>query len=147
MVTAVLVVVGWWQIMSARRQAKGWQTLAACEKYDLDPILDQCLRKLSKARRTGRLWKKPDKYSVEVTTVLNYLDGLAIGIEQNLYVESLVWDHLEPILRDHTREYLGPVQAYKLGIDIEGYKRLTKLAEKWGERRTRFWDGWSLWRK
>jgi hypothetical protein len=145
--TTLVVVVAAWQIMALRRQAKGWQTLAACEKYDLDPVLDRCARKLAKAG-TKKIRKNPERYKVEMITVLNYLDGVAIGIEQNLYVESIAWDHLEPMLIDHVTTHLTGPKAAVFGFDQQEYARLIKLSNKWREKLTRFTDRWSwfFWR-
>ena len=141
--TVLLVVVAAWQICAARRQAKGWQALAACEKYALDPILDRCCRRLEKAGAKG-VKKHPERYALEVTTVLNYLDGLAVGIEQNLYVESIVWDHLGPILTAHVRAHLTGPGSWEYKIDSSAYLRLIALSDKWTDKRTRFRDGWAL---
>ena len=145
-VTTVLVIVAWWQILALRRQAKGWRTLAACEKYDLDPTLADCCSRLSKAGRKN-IQENSNEYACDITTVLNYLDGIATGIEQNLYVESLARDHLEPILTAHVDKLLTGRDANGYGVDQKGYPRLIELDKKWRDNKTSFWDGVFVWRR
>jgi hypothetical protein len=59
-ITGVLALVAWLQVKSARDEAKRSRTLAACERYDLDPFLDQSLRRLREAHNSGDLRKDPD---------------------------------------------------------------------------------------
>jgi hypothetical protein len=109
---------------------KGWKTLSVCEKYDLDPTLTKCCLTLAHAGR-DEIRKHPENYQSELITVLNYLDGIAIGIEQNLYVESLVRDHLERILKTHVEKTLVGSNAADLKIDASGYDRLIRLYNRW----------------
>ena len=138
--TTLLVIVAACQIRALRVQTRGWQTLAACERYDTDPVLDRSIRRLAKAgpRKTKR------RYRTDVIAVLNYLDDIAIGIDQRLYVEAIVWDHMYAILTDHVREHLTGPEAAAYGIDPAGYTRLIALYERWTERRTRFRDSWRI---
>ncbi len=131
--TMALAIVAWYQISQATHQTKGWQTLAACEKYESDAVLDRCARRLFFARKSGSFATDPPSYRVDVTTILNYLDGLAIGIDQNLYVKEIVRDHLEPIIKWHVDTYLNPSQADKIGIQRTEYARLIELCEGWNK--------------
>jgi hypothetical protein len=140
--TVSLVLIGAWQIKAIRKQEKGWKTLEACEKYDQDPVLDRSLRNIAGAKTSGELDKNPEAFRVDYTTVLNYLDGIATGIRQNLYIERIARDHLEPILVGHVKDWLKPGTAARIGIDLDDYKRLRKLAETWNEGRLYFRDSW-----
>jgi hypothetical protein len=105
--TSALVIMGLRQLRSIRDEANRERTLRVCERYDTDPILDRALRRLAIGWRTGDIQRDPEKYRPFVTTVLNYLDTLAIGIAQGLYIEELARDHLAEIVKFHHREYLG----------------------------------------
>jgi hypothetical protein len=69
-VTGVLAWVAWHQIGAARDEAKLNRTLAACDRYDLDPILDAASRRLHAARESGDLAKNPKSYRLELWTIL-----------------------------------------------------------------------------
>jgi hypothetical protein len=64
----------------------------------------------------------------DALTVLNYLDGIAIGVEQRLYVEELANDHLQPIVKSHLNEIIikRPTLVNKADFD-----RVCALNERW----------------
>ncbi len=128
--TIFLVVIGRNQIVAVRKEAKQERTLAYCDRYDNDPVLDRCLRRLGIAREAGRLVKSAS-IRADATTVLNYLDGLAVGIAQGLYINELARDHMEPILKAHVEQYLGE-KSPDLGVSKDDYRMLLALAERWG---------------
>ncbi len=127
--TSLLVFYGRQQIMSIRREAKRERTLSYCHRYDSDPILDGALRRLGKAREDKTLARN-SATRADIATVLNYLDGLATGIEQHLYIEELARDYMEPVLLHHVEQYLGG-GAPDLGVKRDEYTMLLALADRW----------------
>ncbi|HEY0464322.1 MAG TPA: hypothetical protein VGC79_08945, partial [Polyangiaceae bacterium] len=103
--TLVLVAVGYRQLISIRAEAKKERTLAICHRYDIDPVLDVSLRSLwilqTSANKTAKDLKK---HRPDIVTVLNYLDSIAVGIEQELYIEELARDHIESIVKTHVEQ-------------------------------------------
>lgn len=141
--TAALVLAAFYQIRSFREEAKKTRTLAACEKYDTDPVLDNCLRKLRAAWDDGSILQNSSAFRIDVVTVLNHLDGIAIGIEQGLYIEELVRDHHEKIFNDHFDQYLASDAPRIDGLDRNAYLTLRALCEKWSRPPPpRFRNGW-----
>lgn len=139
--TAVLVGVGTWQVSELQSQNKKSRTLTTCEKYDLDPILDASLRNLAAGNLSGDFAKAPRKYKTDVTTILNYLDSVAIGIEQGLYIDALAKDHLSVIVKKHVKDYLSDVGAARsIGIDPENFGHLKALGERWSRDFTHYRD-------
>jgi hypothetical protein len=136
-VTVLLVVVGYIQLSSLRDEARKSRTLAACERYDTDPLLDASLRRLAKAKKDGRLQLHSSDYAADVITVLNILDAIAIGIRQDLYDEDLMRDHLESIVRAHFEEYCGANAQVIEGVDPNDFASLRALCERWGATRPR----------
>ncbi len=138
-----VAAIAWFQIASfrkeqnaQRRSQKNWQTLKACEKYDTDPILTESLKILRDARNSGDLRVNPEKYTLEMITILNYLDGIMIGIEQRFYDEDVVHDHLKPIIEDHVAEFLSePYRSAILSGQLDSYSRLTGMLDKWKQIR------------
>lgn len=132
--------VAGWQIWQLRWDQKGRETLKACERYESDPVLDRALCALRDARISGALAKAPKNYSLEATTVLNYLDGIAIGVKQGFYNEAVVRDHLEPIMTDHVRELITDF-GRDMHISPDSFPKLLGLLEKWKQDRT-YYGGW-----
>jgi len=128
-VTALLVYIGRIQVLELRHEAKQERTLEYCNRYDCDPILDGALRRLGEARETGKLIKNYN-ITADVATVLNYLDGLATGIAQELYIEELAKDHMEHVFLKHVEQYLSK-DSPDLGAFRDHYKLLLKLHAKW----------------
>jgi hypothetical protein len=136
--TAVLVAVGLAQIVSAREEAKRGRTLTACDRYDTDPVLDASLHKLAKADRDGLLETNPGEFRTDIASVLNYLDSLAVGIVQGLYIEEIIRDHNESIIKRHVSQYLALGRSRIFGIDEANYQKLTALCERWSRGQTYF---------
>src|SRR5688500_3125854 len=83
-ITFILVTVGAYQIASIRRQNRRWRTLDACERYYLDAYLGETLRRLRQAHVTNQFAGHEQDFKLDVVRLLNYLDGIAIGIFQGL---------------------------------------------------------------
>lgn len=128
---AAAAAIAWYQIGALRRDQKAWKSLEACEKYDFDLVLNGVLTKLRDARDAGDLAKNPRPLRMEVTVLLNYLDGIATGVAQHFYNEDVIRDHLEPIIRDHVDEFLEPGMALRIAIDPKDYSKVRLLLTRW----------------
>jgi len=148
-VTALLVGVGIYQILAIRAENKKSQTLAACGEYDLNPNVYASLQILWAALESGELDREPKKFRPQLNTVLNFLDSIAIGIEQGLYIETLAWDHLELIVRRHVKRYIDSGIVERAGLEREDYLRLIDLRDRWSRARPRFraFPWWAFWRR
>ncbi|MBR1207093.1 MULTISPECIES: hypothetical protein [unclassified Bradyrhizobium] len=104
--TLFLVIFAYVQITSARSEARINRTLAVCDRYDLDPQLDAFCRKIAAARDNGDLEKNPRSYRLDMCSILNYLESMAIGVERGLYDKEVVRDYMEPILRGYVQEFI-----------------------------------------
>jgi len=135
--TVVLLIVAWLQLKSIKDENKLSRTLDVCDRYDLDPILDRSLRDLRSAEDTGLLrTKEADRMHLHasVTTVLNYLDSIAVGIHQGLYIEALVKDHLKVIVIKHVNDYLTDKDVAKsVNIKVDNYRQVIDMAARWGQ--------------
>ena len=130
--------IAWVQISALKRQQKGWETLKACERYESDPILDTSLRNLKKTRDAGRFLLDASVVSIDIRTVLNYLDGIAIGVRQGFYDKTIVRDHLEPIIRFHCDECFDHEVSRQANIKASDYSRLRDLIHEWDSEPTHF---------
>jgi hypothetical protein len=148
--TVVLIIIGVAQIYTIKREARRSQTLATCDRYTFDPILDSCLRALRDAKKAGNFDTKEKDFRLEITTILNYLEGLSLGIFQGLYIEDLARDNLQSVVIDHVNEYLKDGMPKKIEFDARDFPFTVALATRWAEISTpRFREkDWRLsWRR
>jgi hypothetical protein len=99
--TLALVVFAATQIWLARREARVNRTLSACDRYDFDPILDAACRNVAAAQDSGDLEANPQKYRVDMYSILNYLETVATGVERGLYDAKIVRSFMEHIMISH----------------------------------------------
>jgi hypothetical protein len=125
------LVVAAYQIREIRREAKKGRTLAACEQYDLDPVLTQAVRTLYEARIAGDLDKNPKAFSPEMHTVINYLDQLAIGSQRDAYTESVLYDYMFFIFDGHYRDLIESTVAPRADWLPEHYEAFATLCLEW----------------
>ncbi|MFB7143349.1 DUF4760 domain-containing protein [Agrobacterium deltaense] len=131
--TLVLAYVGWYQIGHLRKESKKWRTLDACEIYDRDPVIQECLKVLRKYKvNKDKGLLHTDDIKIEALSVLNYLDGIAIGVNQGLYLESIVKDHLGSIINGHVDAHVLSRDAISVfEVEKEEFKNLISLSERW----------------
>jgi hypothetical protein len=145
--TLFVVIVGWIQLRSVRKDAKKERTIAVCDRYDYDPILDGSARRLSAAGTSVN--RNDPAYQSDVSQVLNYCDAISIGIAQGIYIELLARDYLEDIILEYVQIFLGPSAPAIPGIDRENFPVLMDLATRWKKppRKPRYREGkgWMTW--
>jgi len=94
-----------------------------------------CIQKIRNAQESGALKRNPKKFRRQMVTILNFLDAIAIGIEQELYVEDLAYDHLEAIVKSFVRDLIDSGLIVKAGYPIEHWRRLIALRDRWQQGR------------
>jgi hypothetical protein len=68
----------------------------------------------------------------DVVVILNYLDGIAIGVGQGLYIEELARDHLRNIVEYHVSHLMKSSSKSKFGeIGENDYLFLLDMNSKW----------------
>ena len=140
--TIVLFIVAVTQLRSIKRENLKTRTLAACDKYDTDPVLDSSLRKLRTAFNAGLSLQDRIHLHTSAATVCNYLDSIAVGVAQELYIEALVRDHLKSIVIKHVDDYLvDDSVARAVGMDRKHYTALIAMAAKWNSDEVSYRDG------
>jgi hypothetical protein len=146
--TLLIVIAGWIQLRSIRREADKERTIAMCNRYEFDPVLDASARRLSAATAAGGDFAtNPSKYKSDVVTVLNYLDALAVGIKQGIYIEALAQDHTHVILKGYVKAHLDHSAPQISGIEREHFRHLLELYDKWSKEEPKFKPGWKFWRR
>jgi hypothetical protein len=145
--TAALAFVAWRQIPLVAEQVKAlaqqikaaremdaanaertrvWNTTEACRQIDSDPIFEAASKRIWDASECGTKYEKGKVDERDLIIVLNYLETVAIGVSQGLYVESIVKDHLEPAIKKTCEKIIYP-QLVSPG----DYEKLVELHERW----------------
>lgn len=126
--------------VDARRRDR---TLEAVRRYETDPQLRDAIRSNYEKTNQGTdysLLDEADRFNI--TTILNYFDGIACGIEQGLLLEPLVKDYLQFVLDKNVcallRGQSGPTwDAAQPLVDPENYSVLLQLHDRWREKSQR----------
>ena len=118
------------QIRAQREEQKKWATVAACERYDTDPTLHAITQRIWTASSQGRDYTNLDLLRHDVISLLNYLDALAIGVEQRLYIEEIVKDSMQLVIKKAVEQFLLTDPPGKF-CETEGYENLIHLYRKW----------------
>ena len=111
---------------------KQWATVTACQRYVTDPILREAKREIWTARDNGKkiTIDHPEAVRQDVYILLNYFDTIAIGINQGIYNENIVYDNLRYIIEDAVLKFV-----YKRSGDFqvkeEHFSDLITLYHKW----------------
>jgi len=135
--TLGLLVFAVYQVLTVKRDAKTNRTLAACERYDIDPVLDQITRRLENARDDGSLRQDPTKYAVDLDSLFNYFESIAIGVARGHYDPEIVRDQFEVILSDHIEHMAGIKKWSQTGgeDDIQHFDKMMALYTRWKRER------------
>jgi len=133
--TLLLAWMVYWQVGKLREEGKQARTVAACERYDLDPQLFLAIQKLEAAVRAKRIKKNPVKYRSDMIFVLNYLEQLAMGCNCDVYDEGLLKTFMREPFEGHVESLIDSGAAKKAKI-ISGdgtntFQAMLTLHKKW----------------
>jgi len=144
---ALAAAVAYRQITVSQKESKKWKTLEACSQYESEPIISSAVRLRrfyeNPVAQTAGSGQPPDgghepfRLVDDAKLVLNFFDGIAIGVQQNLYIESLARDHMANIVRVHVMEVF---ERKKFPIDASDYTRLIDMDYKWQRKMPYFTD-------
>jgi hypothetical protein len=131
--------VAWYQISAAREESAKNRTIMACEKYDTDPILDRCCQVLKECKDNGTVETNPQACRLEMFSVLNYLEGIAIGVEDGFYVNEIARAYMHPIFKTYIKEYIDSGLADRADPSLvqDSYDRLVAVSKKWDTEMTK----------
>jgi hypothetical protein len=120
--TSGLAAITWSQLGELRKQLqaqaeqlkiqgereKQWRTIEACERYTYDPVLRDAKLAIWRARENGRAEHVADPPAVrrDVVVLLNYLDAVGVGVEQGVYIEDIVQDHLKILVVETVNRFI-----------------------------------------
>ena len=112
------------QLIAMKDNQKMWETIAACEKFDLDPTLHEL-----KMKTWNYVYNVSDSQTPEhkdAVPILNYFESLAIGIDKDAYREDIVKEHHYAIM-----EIFWKRLSRLTHIDKSNYPGINDLLSKW----------------
>ncbi len=128
--TAGLLAFGAYQLSSLKADAKITRTLAACDRYDTDPVLDRVTNRISNAFDDGSLAANPKDFSADMKGLFNYFESIAIGVSRGLYDKDIVAEMLKPIIIDNVDDLIvSGICGWK--NPTEDYEHVMKLYNEW----------------
>ncbi|MBX3493179.1 MAG: hypothetical protein KF899_09470 [Parvibaculum sp.] len=102
------------------------ETLKICSQSESDPTIVDVSRRIWEASDEGKNYTNTAVKQHDLIIMLNYLDSVAVGIEQGLYIESIAKAHLGLMFRKVV-EVIFPSKA----IDTVGYEAIIKTYDEW----------------
>ena len=121
-------------IRVTRNESRKWNTLNACAQYELNESIVNANDRLYSAFQEGRRMPPAEECMAlqrPSIVVLNFLDGIAIGVYQGLYLEELAKDHLKTIVNVHVKNLLESGCERHLQLDKKDFQFLVAMNEKW----------------
>jgi hypothetical protein len=119
------------QLNTQREENRKWKTLEICAQYEFNEMVSVAAGKVQAALYGNKLTDgKCAEICRDATVVLNYLDGIAIGVSQGLYIEDLAKDHLRQIVKFHVEKLLHD-NCTRLRLDPNDYQFVIDMNKKW----------------
>ena len=131
--TLVLAAVAGYQISEARRETRTSRTMQIIGRYEECPVLERALRRMARARDKGDLATNVMVYRLDIVALLNYLETIAMGTEQGLYIKELVEDYMEPIITFHIEETVRLDLLKGLEAEQKDFQHVFRLKKSWDD--------------
>ncbi len=125
------------QLKSSTESERRLHTLEVCSRYENNDKLREAMQRIwdkSKNETDYTLLESSDEF--DTLTILNYLSGVASGIEQGVIIEPLAKDYLHHSICKSVKALIkgesGPGwQAEKSIISPDGFESLIRVYEAW----------------
>jgi hypothetical protein len=130
------------QISAQRDENRKWKTLEICAQYELSEMISVAAGRVQTAFDGEQQLtnEKCTEIYRDAKVVLNYLDGIAIGVGQGLYIEDLAKDHLKQIVKFHVDKLLHVSNCTRLRLDQNDYQFVMAMNRKWQQNQPYFND-------
>jgi hypothetical protein len=101
-------------------------TITACAKYDTDPVIHEVNSRLWKQSNGGKDYSSDNIDRLDLIIMLNYLDGIAIGVKQGVLSNAITKDHLGAI-------YIKVVDIIIPAVfgNFDDYEAIEELRRSW----------------
>lgn len=122
--TVIIAVTALKQLSNQRRLNKIQRTVDAVRDYDTSPVIAEAERNIWEQSNHRLNYESVDEF--DKLTLLNYLDSLAIGIEQGVYDDKIVNDHLGSIIQAAVEKFINTGQ-----VPEDEFPALIKIYDLW----------------
>ncbi len=126
------------QLRQSANQERVRNTLEVIRRVESDVYIRMAYDKVAEITKGGSDYTGTDtpECKFHIITILNYLEEIATGIAQNVYVDQMVRDNLQEVLRRAVDVWLigGPSDAFKAPSAMFGqdeFAQLRKLYKLW----------------
>jgi len=110
-----------------RRSQLEVETLRVCTRLDTEIVLHLACRRVWRASNSGVDYKNNPRISEhDVITVANYLDGIAIGVLQNVYSNDVAKDHVGPFIKKFVKDIIPGV-----GLSDTDFGAMFEIYRRW----------------
>jgi hypothetical protein len=96
---------------------------------------------LGRARDMGVLLTKTHDYRLDIVAVMNYLETIAIGVKQEMFIAEMVRDFMEHIAVFHVDEMREGAIFEKIGVKPSGFEHIIELTNEWKPKATTHFRG------
>ena len=114
----------------AREEHKIERTVAVCVRYEADAMLVESVRRLHIQHSAAM--ESPHNFANDISLLLNYLDTIAIGLEEEIYEERRARKFMENILLSQCEQFLNERVLTAVGLELGYFTALSDLYTKWG---------------
>jgi hypothetical protein len=138
--TVVLVVVAIVQLGGLKEQLKQSaeqerrrNTLEVVQRSESDKFIHAAYKEVQTKVAGSTDYSGTTACEDHIVTILNYFEGLAIGIAQNIYVEKMARDYLQEALKKAVDIWLiGELPGHKVPEKMFGLNEYTELRRLYG---------------
>jgi hypothetical protein len=100
-----------------RQRTREWETIKACERYNFDPVIEAATQLLWNASDGCTDYKRSGVDKRDLIIVVNYLEGVAIGVRQELYIKAVVKDYISDLFDHAVTKYIESGLIDSSGLD------------------------------
>ena len=118
------------QIQLGTEENRQRATVAACERFDTDPVIHQITKRIWTASAGGKHYDPDHIDTHDLIALLNYFDALAIGVEQGFYDEAVVKAHMSLMVSHAVSTFILTDPPGRF-VKAEGYEAVVRLHRKW----------------
>ena len=111
---------------AAEERKRVWQTVDRMQSYTTNPVFDAAAERVWVASNEGQDYKSPNVKKRDIIVILNFLNGIATGVRQELYVKEIVHDNLREPIKAAVEDFI-----HSGIVSEEGYESLLWLYDEW----------------
>ncbi|MBV8848125.1 MAG: hypothetical protein JOZ16_00915 [Methylobacteriaceae bacterium] len=126
-----------------RAENRRWKTLEICSQFELNAQVAKANSAIYQGFRNGTPGRPEcEALASDAILLLNYLDGIAIGVVQGLYIEQLAKDHLCAIVHNRVQNLLESTFRQDARLDAQTWCFLVTMTDRWRRNQPYFTSPW-----